>query len=382
MDRQHPFTTTEEERARRRAQRIAARKARQRARRRRLLRRIIPAACLALVVVSGLLIWGQMGGDGGGDAQASDQPSTRQEEDISLAAMLPQPELDPLPLPEPAVYTAKVGPDTVTLGAEINSEYAVLIDVANQKILAEKDGDAIINPASMTKVLTVLVASEHLKSEADLQDTVTIDLSITDYCYVNDCSVVGFLVDEEVTVKDLFYGTILPSGADAALGLANYIAGSQEAFVELMNEKLEELGLADTAHFTNCVGLYDEDHYCTVYDMAMILKAAMDDPLCREVISTKIYYTEPTELHPEGQVLSNWFMRRIEDKDSGAVTVLGGKTGYVNESGNCAASCGLDEAGNLYICVTGKAGSSSLCMADHVALYTNYVGQTTAVAAD
>ena len=143
--------------------------------------------------------------------------------------------------------------------------------------------------------------------------------------------------------------------------------------MDLMNEKLEELGLADTAHFTNCVGLYDEDHYCTVYDMAMILKAAMDDPLCREVISTKIHYTEPTALHPEGQVLSNWFMRRIEDKDSGAVTVLGGKTGYVNESGNCAASCGQDAAGNLYICVTGKAGSSSLCMADHVALYTGYV---------
>ena len=378
MDKQHPFTTSEEERARRRAQRIAARRARQRARRRRLLRRIIPAACLALAVVCGLVFWGQVSGDGGGDARASDRHSDSQQQeenaDISLAAMLPQPDLDPLPEPKPVIYTAQAGSDTAALGAEINSEYAVLIDVENQEILAEKDAEAIINPASMTKVLTVLVASEHLKSEADLQDTVTIDISITDYCYVNDCSVVGFLLDEEVPVKDLFYGTILPSGADAALGLANYIAGSQEAFVALMNEKLEELGLADTAHFTNCVGLYDEDHYCTVYDMAMILKAAMDDPLCREVISTKIYYTEPTELHPEGQVLSNWFMRRIEDKDSGAITVLGGKTGYVNESGNCAASCGQDGDGKLYICVTGKAASSSLCMSDHVALYTQYAG--------
>lgn len=376
MDRQHPFTTTEKERARRRAQRIAARKARQRARRRRLLRRIIPAACLALAVVCGLVAWGQVSGDGGGDARASDlgvQTASLSGE-AALAAMLPQPELDPLPEPEPVIYSAQAGPDTAALGAEINSEYAVLIDVENQEILAEKDAEAIINPASMTKVLTVLVASEYLKSEADLQDTVTIDIAITDYCYVNDCSVVGFLLDEEVPVKDLFYGTILPSGADAALGLANYIAGSQEAFVELMNEKLEELGLAETSHFTNCVGLYDEDHYCTVYDMAMILKAAMDDPLCREVISTKIYYTEPTALHPEGQVLSNWFMRRIEDKDSGAITVLGGKTGYVNESGNCAASCGEDAAGKLYICVTGKAASSSLCMSDHVALYTQYAG--------
>ena len=381
MDKPTPFTTTEEERLRRRAERIAARRARQRQRRRRLLRRIIPAACLALAVVCGLMYWGRLDGDGGGDARASGQDQeaadSRREEvtKFSLAAMLPQPDLDPLPAPAPAVYSAQAGPDTAVLGPELNSEYAVLIDVSKGEILAEKEADATINPASMTKVLTVLVASEHLESEADLQDTVVIDFDITDYCYVNDCSVVGFLVDEVVTVRDLFYGTILPSGADAALGLANYIAGSQEAFVELMNEKLEELGLADTAHFTNCVGLYDEDHYCTVYDMAMILRAAMDDPLCREVISTKVYYTEPSNMHPEGMVLSNWFMRRIEDKDSGAATVLGGKTGYVNESGNCAASCAQDAAGNLYICVTGKAGSSSLCMNDHVALYTACVGE-------
>ena len=76
------------------------------------------------------------------------------------------------------------------------------------------------------------------------------------------------MVDETVPVRELFYGTILSSGADAALGLATYVAGSQEAFVALMNEKLEELGIADTAHFTNCVGLYDEAHKCTVSDMA------------------------------------------------------------------------------------------------------------------
>ena len=378
MDRQHPFTTTEEERARRRAQRIAARKARQRAHRRRLLRRIIPAACLALVVVCGLLVWGQVSGDGGGDARASDQysvsPSSQQEEEteFSLAAMLPQPDLEPLPEPKPVIYTAQAGPNTAALGTEINSEYAVLIDVEDQEILAQKEADAIINPASMTKVLTVLVASEHLKSEADLQDTVTIDLSITDYCYVNDCSVVGFLVDEKVPVKDLFYGTILPSGADAALGLANYIAGSQEAFVELMNEKLEELGLADTAHFTNCVGLYDEAHKCTVSDMAVILEAAMDNDLCREVLGARTYETLPTADHPEGQILSNWFLRRIEDKDTGGIEVTGAKTGYVVESGNCAASCGETADGRRYICVTADAYSSWRAIYDHVALYKTY----------
>jgi len=139
-----------------------------------------------------------------------------------------------------------------------------------------------------------------------------------------------------------------------------------------MNEKLEELGLSDTAHFTNCVGLYDANHHCTVYDMAMILKAAMDNPLCREILDARTYETLPTEAHPEGQILSNWFLRRIEDKDTGDIDVVGGKTGYVVESGNCAASCGEAPDGSLYICVTGNAGSGWQAIYDHAALYKTY----------
>ena len=98
-------------------------------------------------------------------------------------------------------------------------------------------------------------------------------IDITDYCYVNGCSVVGLMVDETVPVRELFYGTILSSGADAALGLATYVAGSQEAFVALMNEKLGELGIADTAHFTNCVGPVSYTHL----DPPRLLRRAADD---------------------------------------------------------------------------------------------------------
>ena len=70
-------------------------------------------------------------------------------------------------------------------------------------------------------------------------------------------------------VKDMFYGTILQSGADAAVGLATYVAGSHEAFVEMMNQKLKELGIASTTNFTNCVGIHDKNHYSTAYDMAV-----------------------------------------------------------------------------------------------------------------
>ena len=167
------------------------------------------------------------------------------------------------------------------------------------------------------------------------------------------------------------YGTILPSGADAALGLAYYIAGSEEAFVELMNEKLEALGLSDSAHFTNCIGLYDENHYCTIYDMAMMMEAAMDNELCREVMSAHTYTTSSTAVHPDGITISNWFLRRIEDKDTGGEVVCG-KTGYVVQSGNCAVSYGVDASGNNYICATADSTSGWRCIYDHVALYKEF----------
>lgn len=272
---------------------------------------------------------------------------------------------------EPAkVYEALKTADTDGVSDEVISSNVIFIDVGSGEVLAQREMNQIIDPASMTKIMTVLVAAEQIE-EDDLTDKVPITIDITDYAYSNDCSAVGFSENERVTVEDLFYGTILPSGADAALALAVYAAGSQDAFVELMNEKLEELGLSDTAHFTNCVGLYDEEHYCTVYDMAMILEAAVDDPFCRKVLSEHTYTTSATSEHPEGITISNWFLRRIEDKETGAEIVCG-KTGYVVQSGNCAASYGEDADGNGYICVTADSTSAWRCIYDHVAMYSTY----------
>ncbi len=268
-------------------------------------------------------------------------------------------------------YFAEATDATASLGEDVISSHAILIDKDFNQIVAQRDAKTMINPASMTKILTVLVAAEHVEN---LDDTFTITIDMTDYSYTNDCSIVGFAENEAVTVRDLFYGTILPSGADAAIGLATYVAGSQEAFVELMNDKLTELGLSDTAHVTNCVGIYDENHYCTAYDMAMILSAAVDNELCRAVLSAHTYTTSSTEQHPEGITISNWFLRRIEDKDSGG-EVLCGKTGYVLQSGNCSASCALDADGNEYICVTVNANSAWRCIYDHVAIYKQFLPQ-------
>lgn len=359
MSNLYPYTTSEDEREARREARILARKLRRRAKIRKQILRSLPI--LGLTLVAAGMLWAGIH-QRIRNAQAADTPAPAE-----MAAPLPvAPETEPEPEFAPlAVADAK----TVELTDEIISEYAVLMDLDEGYILAQKSPDAVIYPASMTKILTVLTAAEHI---TDFTGTATIDIAITDYCFSNDCSVVGFLLDEVVPVEDLFYGTILSSGADAALALANYTAGSHEAFVELMNEKVEELGLSETAHFTNCVGIFDEENVCTVSDMAVILQAAMENELCRRVLTTKVYYAQPTALFPEERVLSNWFLRRIEDKDTGDIEVLGAKTGYVFESGNCAASYAQRSDGSSLICVTGKSTSSWNAIYDHVALYSEF----------
>lgn len=273
---------------------------------------------------------------------------------------------------EVTVYRFAETEDTVFIdSADVISTHAILVDESTDTMIAAKGAKERILPASMTKVLTILVAAEQI-SEEKLDDTFTMTLEITDYAYVNDCSSVGFLDGEKVTVRDLFYGTALHSGGDAALGLAVYVAGSQEAFVEMMNGKLEELGIAGSTHFTNCIGLYDEAHYSTVYDMAVIMKAAMQNELCREFLSAHIYTTKPTEEHPDGIEISNWFLRKIEDKDTGG-EVLCAKTGYIVQSKNCAVSYGSFAGGKPYICVTAGSTSGWRCIYDHVEIYNRYV---------
>lgn len=273
------------------------------------------------------------------------------------------------PVQPETVFTAHATENTDGFSSNIVSSYGIIIDVESSEVLAEKGGWTRINPASMTKVLTLLVAAEHI---TDFNDTFTMTVDVTDYSFKTGCSNVGFLVGEQIPVMDLFYGTALKSGGDAALGLAVYVAGSHDAFVDMMNAKLEELGLSETTHFTNCIGLYDENHYSTPYDIAVILKEAADNELCRQVLSEHHYITTPTNEHPEGIDISNWFLRRIEDRDTHG-EVLCAKTGYVDESKNCAASLAADHNGREYICVTAGAYSSWACIGDHMRLYQRYL---------
>ena len=170
---------------------------------------------------------------------------------------------------------------TQTLDLELYSEHAILIDLETNTVIAEKDPDAKIYPASMTKVMTALVACEQI---TDWDATFTMTQAIIDPLFLSDATMAGFVNGEEVSMTDLVYGALLPSGAEATEALAQTIAGSTEGFVALMNEKAAELGLTNT-HFVNDSGLHDENHYTTVREMAVILEAAMANERCRAALS-------------------------------------------------------------------------------------------------
>ncbi len=330
---------------------------RQRRRRRRLIRRLTGLGLFLAIIITSVSLFTKK-------APESTPPQDKMELSASMPAISAPVEEEPEP-----VYAFTSSADTIQIEDSFPSKYAVLIELESGKILADRDSDVMINPASMTKILTLLVAAENI---TDLSGTFTMTFDITDYCYVNECSVVGYEVGEIIPVEELFYGCILSSGADACLALAEIAAGSHEAFVDLMNEKLDELGLSETSHFTNCVGIYDKNHYCTLQDMAMILKAAMENEFCKQVLGTKIYHTASTNEHPSGQDLSNWFLRNIEEFDTGDVSVGYAKRGYVQESGFCSASYGESEDGMAYLCVTGNSYSHLQTIRDHAQLYKSY----------
>lgn len=148
---------------------------------------------------------------------------TEAEESLPLADQKEPAEVQAAEPEENKIYEATESPDMKAVSEEVISSNAIFIGLRKKEILAQRAARQVIDPASMTKILTVLVAAEQIE-EKNLDDKVMITIDITDYSYSNDCSSVGFAKNERVTVRDLFYGTILPSGADAALALATYVA--------------------------------------------------------------------------------------------------------------------------------------------------------------
>ncbi len=282
----------------------------------------------------------------------AESPGSSDRETVAVMATEPPTE-PPTEAPTPPVCYPESGSDVIQIGTGIESEYAVLIDVDENRVIAEKGSQAIIYPASMTKLLTLIVAIEHIEEDEtkSFDDVFTMTAEILSPLYQDQASMAGFQEGEQCTITDLLYGAALPSGADATTALALYTAGSEETFVKWMNDKVEELELNNT-HFTNASGLHDPDHYSTVTDIALIMEYCLQNSMCKEIISTYIYNTEPTEQNPEGlQMVSTMFSRMYGTEVPG-IAILGGKTGFTDEAGNCLASYAQTTDGHTYIAVT------------------------------
>lgn len=291
---------------------------------------------------------------------------------------LPEPEPEPKPEPEPeqpALTPAQASEETKTLDLELYSSSAVLVDVQTGAVLAEKNMDEKIYPASMTKVMTLLVAAENLP---DLDAAFTMTQAIIDPLYLAGASMAGYVNGETVTMRDLLYGAVVPSGAEATEALAQAVAGGEEAFVAMMNEKAAALGLTNT-HFMNTSGLHDENHYSTVREIALILQAAMENETCAEILSAENYRASETEQHPDGLAMTNKFLYRVHHEYAlGGAEITAAKTGYTAEAMNCCASAGKTPDGRSVICVTANAWTGEFCIEDHIALYTKYCGSAEA----
>lgn len=285
------------------------------------------------------------------------------------------PETEPEP-PAPVYTYAERTDKTVQLGDEISCTHAILIDVDSNTVVAEKGGDDKIFPASMTKVMTALVAVEKCGS---LDDTFTMTNEIAGKMYEAGASVAGFSPGEVITVKDLLYGSLLPSGGDGTEGLAEVIAGSEAEFSKLMNEKVAELGLKGT-HFVTASGLHDDNHYSTCHDIAIIMKAAMDNETVAAALGSAEYVTTKTEQHPEGIELHHTLLyERLEGSEEfdEKIEVIGGKTGFTGEAGNCLVTMArVKSTGKRYIFVCAGGDSKWPPVFDTIHVYRKYLGET------
>ena len=228
---------------------------------------------------------------------------------------------------------------------ETVSNAVYLENLNSGTVVYEKASDQRSYPASTTKIMTFIVTAENV---GDLDQTsVTIKQDVIDGLDP-ESTVMGLSthVGEQVSVRDLLYGLMLPSGNDAALVLADYVGGGISGFAEKMNAKAAELGCTDT-HFANPHGLYDQNHYTTARDMALIAKHAMTIPGFMEICNT-VYYT------PNGfNTLHNTNYMLDPEAEGGAYYyqyTKGIKTGYLDEAGKCLVTSS-DKDGDKYLCV-------------------------------
>ena len=295
----------------------------------------------------------------------------------TAAAPIPaetEPPLPDYPVPNKVLGDAlrpETSERTVTLGDTVSCSHAILINAETGAVVAQKNAEDIIFPASMTKLMTILVAYESI---ADLDEPFRMTQEIIDPLYLDGLSLAGFAGGEEITVRDLLYGSALPSGAEASYALAIAACGSEETFVDRMNDRALLLGMYDT-HFENCTGAHHNDHVSTLTDIGILMAFIMQNDELAEIFGTYQYTTTPTVAHPEGLILTSTVYSRMEGSESGVCTVLGGKTGYTAQGGQCLATYAeRTDSRTSFVCVTAGGETKWRPVYDSIYLYQFYTG--------
>ena len=240
-----------------------------------------------------------------------------------------------------------------TADSQVSAEAAGVFGINNQQVVYQKRPFERMYPASVTKVLTALVAIKY----GNLQDSITVgqETVITEA----GASLCNIKPGDILTLEQLLYGLMLPSGNDAGAAIAVYLEGSIEGFSDLMNLEARALGATDS-HFVNPHGLHDENHYTTPYDLYLIFNEALKYPEFRTMIGTQAYTAEYVDSNgnPKTQTWKNGnkYLSGEQESPQGLL-VLGGKTGTTQAAGYCLMIASKDEQQEEYISVVMKAPS-------------------------
>ncbi len=253
-----------------------------------------------------------------------------------------------------------VGQAQAAIMDEVQSQAFVLMDGDTGQILLQRDMHGIRKPASTTKIMTTLLALE----KGDTADPVTVsNTAVT--TVPRDASSVGLMPGEILPLEKLLYAVMLESANEGANAVAEYVSGSIEEFAVLMNQRAKELGAKNT-HFSNANGLNSDDHYTTAYDMALIMKKAIEDPRFVTICCAYQHFLEPTNLQKERRIFNNK-NRLIPQGAMPYEGILGGKTGYTTASQNTLVEAASRD-GRTLICVVFQAPSSLASFQDTVTL--------------
>lgn len=266
---------------------------------------------------------------------------------------------------EPAVITDPNAPAIVA-----NS--AIVIDAKTGYILYGKNETKRCYPASITKVMTCLVALEHV----NMTDTITFSEDAI-WGIERDSNHIALDVGEQITAEQCFYGILLQSANEAAWGMAEHVGGSLESFADMMNQKAAELGCKDT-HFVNANGLHDDNHYTTAYDMALITQAAIQNPMFRTIDETIYYQIPPTNLCEEPRDLWHQLKMLYPTSPYYYEPLEGGKTGFTDQARNTLVTY-AEKNGMELICVMMDCEGAANCYKDTAALYDYYFDNYTYV---